>query len=113
MEIVIYLLAFVVGLSYATWIAYLAVMSLSRAKKAGTLSKTVMVLGFPILAVGYVLDFLMNILIMTVVLAELPREWNVTSRLKRHHRDSTGWRLVVVKWFEPLLDPFDPSGDHI
>jgi hypothetical protein len=33
--------------------------------------------------------------------------------MKRHNRSSTGWRLSVVRWFEPLLDPLDPSGDHI
>jgi hypothetical protein len=98
---------------YALWVFYLAVMNLSRAKKAGKLSKTAAALGAPVLAAGYVLDFVVNVLVMTVLLWERPRELTVTARLKRHHKDSTGWRLALVLWFEPLLDPFDPDGDHI
>ena len=37
----------------------------------------------------------------------------VTARLKRHNATNTGWRKAVAVWFEPLLDPYDPSGDHI
>lgn len=95
------------------WVFYLAVMSLSRAKKAGTLSKTAYALGLPVLTIGLLLDLLINLLVMSVVLWEIPRELTVTSRLKRHHKASTGWRLAVVRWFEPLLDPYDPDGDHI
>ncbi len=109
----LYYLAYAFGLTYATWILYLAVMNLGRAKKAGTLSKTALAFGTPVLFVGYLLDFLLNVTVMSVVLLELPRETTVTSRLKRHHKESDGWRLAVVLWFEPLLDPYDPDGDHI
>jgi hypothetical protein len=107
------ILAWLVGGMYALWIFYLAVMNLSRAKRTGLLSPTARTLGLPILIIGYVLDFLTNLTVMTLVLLELPRETTVTARLKRHHRESTGWRLKVVLWFEPILDPYDPSGDHI
>lgn len=106
-------LAWAVGGFYALWLFYLAVMNLARAKRAGQLSKTASVLGTPILIVGFLLDFLMNVTVMTVVLLELPQELTVTARLKRHHVESTDWRLAVVLWFEPILDPFDPSGDHV
>lgn len=105
------LLAFV--LIYALWIFYLAVMNLKRAKDAGLLSRTAKVLGYPVLIVGWVLDFIVNVAVMTVVLLEIPEELTVTARLKRHNRESTGWRKAVVLWFEPLLDPYDPSGNHI
>lgn len=95
------------------WVFYLAVMNLSRARKAGTLSKTAYVFGLPVLIIGLALDLLINVLVMSLVLWEIPRELTVTSRLKRHHKASTGWRLAVVRWFEPLLDPYDPDGDHI
>jgi len=62
---------------------------------------------------GYLLDILVNVFVMTFVMFELPKEFTVTARLKRHKNQSTGWRLSVAKWFEPLLDPFDPSGDHV
>jgi len=98
---------------YVLWVLFLSVMALSRAKKAGLLSKTALVMGTPVLLVGYLLDFLMNVTVMSLVLLEFPKETTVTRRLKRHHKESTGWRLAVVLWFEPLLDPYDPSGDHV
>lgn len=105
--------AWALGGFYVLWLFYLAVMNLARAKRAGLLSKTASVLGLPILLIGYLLDLLLNVTVMTVVLIELPQETTVTARLKRHHLESTGWRLAVVLWFEPLLDPYDPSGDHV
>lgn len=101
------------GLTYALWIFYLAVMNLKRAKKAGLLNKTALVLGMPVLIVGLLLDFIVNITVMTLVLFEMPDELTVTARLKRHHKESTGWRLRVVLWLEPILDPYDPEGDHV
>ena len=101
------------GSSYALWVFYLAVMSLKRAKDAGLLTKTAMALGYPVLVVGYILDFWVNITVMTLLLMEFPRETTVTARLKRHNNQSTGWRKSVALWAEPLLDPYDPSGNHI
>lgn len=95
------------------WVFFLACMNLKRAKEAGQLTKTALILGTPVLWIGYLLDAFVNITLMTVVMWELPKEWLVTDRLARHHKTSTGWRLAVVLWFEPLLDPYDPSGDHV
>jgi hypothetical protein len=52
-------------------------------------------------------------MVLTLLLLEWPKEMTVTARLKRHNATSTGWRKAVAVWFEPLLDPYDPSGDHI
>lgn len=98
---------------YNLWIFYLAVMGLKRAKDAGLLNKTALVLGYPVLITGYLLDAFVNIFVMTLVLLELPEELTVTSRLKRHIKEGAGWRLDLARWFIPLLDPFDPSGRHI
>lgn len=105
--------AWTLGGMYSLWVFYLAVMNLARAKRNGLLNKTALVLGTPLLVVGYLVDFMMNVTVMTVVLLEWPQETTVTARLKRHNKESTGWRLSIVKWFEPILDPYDPSGDHI
>lgn len=102
-----------VGALYLLWLFFLACMNLKRVKDAGQLSRTALILGTPILWIGYLLDAFVNITLMTIVLVEFPREWLVTDRLKRHHMSSGGWRLKVALWFEPLLDPYDPSGDHI
>lgn len=109
-----YLYAFLIalGLTYALYVFYSAVMNIKRVRDAGKLTTFGKVLGYPTLLIGLVLDLLVNVLVMSIILLEIPREWTVTSRLKRHQA-STGWRLAVVKFFEPVLDPLDPSGDHI
>lgn len=109
----IYILLSSFAASYALWIFYLAVMSLKRAKDAGLLDKTARFFGTPVLFIGYILDALVNIFVLTFILLEFPKELTVTERLKRHIRTSTGWRLKVARWFIPLLDPYDPSGHHI
>lgn len=101
------------GAAYALWVFFLAVMSLKRVKDAGLLTATTKALGYPVLFAGLAMDLFVNATLMTLVLGEIPREMTVTARLKRHNRESTGWRKAVAAWAEPLLDPFDPSGDHI
>lgn len=98
--------------TYGLFVFYAAVMNIKRVRDMGKLTKLGMAFGYPTLFIGLVLDLLVNTFVMTVILLELPREMTVTSRLKRHQA-STGWRLAVVKFFEPVLDPLDPSGDHI
>jgi hypothetical protein len=88
-------------------------MNLKRVRDGGKLTTFGKVLGYPTLIIGLALDLAVNVLVMTPLMIELPRELTVTARLKRHHAISTGWRLAVVKFFEPVLDPLDPSGDHI
>jgi len=109
----IYALLIALGSTYALWIFYLAVMGLKRAKDAGLLTTTAKVLGYPVLIVGYVLDCFVNVTVLTVLLAEIPQETTVTARLKRHNQATGGWRKSVALWAEPLLDPYDPSGNHI
>jgi hypothetical protein len=100
------------AVTYGLYVFYCAVMNIKRVRDAGKLTKLGVAFGYPTLMIGLVLDLLVNVFVMTIVLLELPRELTVTSRLKRH-KNSFGWRLVVVKFFEPVLDPLDPSGDHI
>jgi hypothetical protein len=100
------------------WILYLAVMNLKRVRDLGKLTKFTTALGLPVLVVGYLLDFVLNKVCMSIVLLELPQEMTVSARLKRHNQTNVDgglarWRKAVAVWFEPLLDPFDPSGDHI
>ena len=113
LQIVFYYILFSLSLTYALWIFYLAVMNLSRAKKEGLLSKTALVLGIPVLIVGLIIDFIVNVILMTVLFLELPSEGTVSARLKRHNRTGTGWRKKLAAWFEPIFDPYDPKGDHI
>ena len=101
------------ALAYTLWIFYLAVMNLQRARDAGALTGWAYRLGLPVLYVGLVIDFLTNILVLTVIMLEFPREYLVTARLTRLAR-AGGYRQVVAQWLAVnLLDAFDPSGKHI
>ena len=101
--------------TYTLWMFYLAVMNLQRAHEAKTLSKVALVLGSPILIVGYLLDIFVNVVIMTVLFLELPKQLTMTERLQKHIRTSPSgsWREKLASWFcTNLLDTFDPSGKH-
>lgn len=98
---------------YGLWVFYLAVMNLKRVKDSGGLTPWGLRFGIPVLLAGWLLDVLVNWLVVTVILLEWPKEATVTARLKRHKQDSSGWRLKVVQFIAPLLDPFDPSGNHV
>jgi hypothetical protein len=106
-------LALAFGVTYALYVFYAAVMNVKRVRDAGKLTRIGYAFGWPTLLIGYALDVLCNVFVMTLVFLELPKETTVTARMKRHNRTSTGWRKRVVQFFEPLLDPLDPSGDHI
>lgn len=97
------------------WIIFTAVMGLvsARDRYPGTLPWPIRVLGYPLLFVGLVADFLVNVLICPVLFLELPREWTVSSRLWRLSNSSPSWRQRTALWLRVnLLDPIDPSGTH-
>ncbi len=97
---------------YAFWVLYLAIMSLYRAHLNNKLTKLGYVLGSPLLIVGLVIDFIMNLTIFTVLFFELPKEWLVTKRLQRHIRRS-GWRFKLANFIcEHMLNFADPTGNH-
>lgn len=101
-------LAAIFALMYALWGFFLAVMSLAHARDDKTLTPLAQTLGYPILFVGYVLDFIANMTVMTLVFLELPHEWLVTARISRHLKESIGRRRTIAVWFrDNWLDPFD------
>lgn len=104
---------YLLGAVYLLWFFYLAVMNLARARDNHTLTKPALYLGTPLFIIGYALDVAVNILVMTLLFLELPKEWTVTGRVKRHIYHSTGWREKVASWFcHHLLNAFDPDGKH-
>ena len=99
---------------YALWLLYLAVMNLQRARDAGTLTRAAYCLGLPILYAGLMIDFLVNVIVLTFLFFDLPREWLVTARLTRYAKGEIGRRRSIALWLAAnLLDTFDPSGKHI
>jgi hypothetical protein len=110
--LLIVLLAFPVSM-FSLWIQYLAVTALMRARDVGGLTKPAEFIGKIVLALGYLSDFLVNLVVCTVLFLELPREWVVTARVSRHKKSGTGYRQALATWVcLNLLDPFDPSGCH-
>jgi len=115
----------ILALTWATWILFIAVMGLKRAKEAGNLSRTAYLLGLPALVIGIALDIVVvNIILLTVLLLELPSIEQLTASARLHrlnvefmrhraHGWLNKWRFAVVRWAEPLLDPFDTTGNHI
>lgn len=96
------------------WVMYLAVMALQRARDAGVLSPFAMRAGKALLAAGIVWDVLCNLLPVTVIFMEWPREATVSSRLRRLVRAPDGWRRRLATWYAVvLLNPFSPGGPHI
>jgi len=69
------------------WVLYLAVMNLKGARDRGTLTPTAYAIGTPILAIGLVADFAINLVPFSIIFFEPPRETTVTARLKRHVDD--------------------------
>jgi hypothetical protein len=112
---IIFILYLLISLltTYFLYVFYAAVMNVKRIRDQGKLTTLGKVFGYPTLIIGLILDLIVNIFVMSIILVEIPREFTVTSRLKRHNKESTGYRLAVVKFFEPVLDPLDPSGDHV
>lgn len=98
---------------YTLWILYLAVMSLATARNIGKLPRWALWLGYPLLAAGYIMDFLVNITLLSVIMLEVPQELLVTARLTRHINGTAGWRKSFATWVcQNLLDFADPSGCH-
>lgn len=110
------LLAIAGGLAsfYLLWILYLAVMNLQRARDNGTITRAAYRLGLPLLYGGLLVDCLVNVIPVSMLFLELPRECLVTQRLTRHAHDVDGWRKRLAIWFAyNLLDTYDPSGKHV
>ena len=110
--IILYLILF----TYITWVFFLAIMNLKRAMDNGTITQFALWMGYPVLGVGLVLDFILNAL-MSVPFLELPqwkrKEFLLSSRLERHLVESVDFREVMARHIcQQLLDSFDPSGKH-
>jgi hypothetical protein len=98
---------------YVFYIFYLAIMSLYRAKLDKTITRTSLVIGYPILAVGAFIDLAMNVTLFSLIFWEIPHEWLLTKRMQRYIKIGIGWRFKVANWIcRNLLNTFDPSGRH-
>jgi hypothetical protein len=100
-------------LFWLTAVFYVAVMHFKMVRDSGvldTLNWSSRAIAYLTLYVGLVLDALLNIIVMTVVFLELPKEILTTSRIRRHKFGSQGLRKRVAIWFcRNYLTPFDKN----
>ena len=90
-------------------------MGMYRAKLAGRLTGTSLVLAYPAIIIAVVVDWITNWTIAAVVFWELPKSAKelVTQRLTRYIAEDTGWRNRAASWIcRSLLDLFDPTDNH-
>lgn len=91
-----------IGLALALFIAD------QRTKPADDLHWLGKILLVPWLYLGLALDIALNVLLASIAFAELPREWTLSARVKRHERDSAGYRYRLATWIcEGFLRPVD------
>lgn len=114
-----------VTLIFITWVFFLAVMRLREMRDAGKLAFKVnailCVCAYIALFVGLILDVLVNYIVATIVLMELPKpkEFLTTARLCRwYHSTDTSWytlnvRKRFVHFGQTMLDSADTDGQHI
>jgi hypothetical protein len=106
---------FVLGTLWALWVLYIAMMNIKRVAATEPMPVRVKLLVYPTMAVFEVVEFIANVVILTVLFVDWPKEIRVSDRLRRYWRNPYryGWRLYVVRFLKPMLDPFDPAGTHI
>lgn len=102
-------------LVYSLWIFFLAVMNLEGANDKNLLGSLTTNFAKPIEYIGLFNDFLVNVFVLTPLFAEFPREWLVTSRLRRLAiRHTKTWRRTFARYIATnFLNSFDPRGPHV
>lgn len=69
--------------TYLLWIHYVAIMRLRDLRDAGLLTSEAAFFGTQGLVVGYVLDFMINMTVCTMIFMEFPKELTVSARVTR------------------------------
>jgi hypothetical protein len=100
-------------LVWVLWIFFVAAMRLKQVRDAGKLTTAMKAFGYPAIAIGLLIDLLVNVVLGSAVFLELPREYTLSARLWRHSTEGAGYRQKVALWLRVnLLDAIDPSGIH-
>lgn len=91
--------------------AFVLVMHAKKLRDEGNLTLFWKVNIAPWAVAGSVLDIAFNVLVGWIVFAEspVPREVMFSSRVKRHYRESDGWRWHVAAWWARQLNSIDPG----
>lgn len=106
---------FVLLTLWSLWILYVAMMNINAVSQVQSLPWQSKLLVYPTVVVFEIVELIANILVCTLIFLDFPQEWTVSERLRRYKRnpERAGWRMLLVKFIKPMLDPFDPTGPHI
>lgn len=100
-------------LSYLCFVLFVAIMGFYRLELTGQLNKPLRYLSMPLLAVGYVVDALVNWFVATLLFADLPKETLLTSRLQKYMaQEKDDFRKKFATKICSVLNLFDPTGKH-
>jgi hypothetical protein len=88
---------------------YVLVIHAKVLREAGRLNLFWTINILPWAIVGLTLDAVFNAVGGTLMFLELPREWLFSSRVKRHFRQSGGWRFRLADWWARQLNAIDPT----
>lgn len=91
---------------YVLFVLYVAVMGILQAHNAKRLKWPVYPFAMLTFALGVLLDFFVNVTLLTLLFIELPRHWLITKRLASHINKNT-WRGTLARWIcDNFLNPF-------
>lgn len=91
----------------ALWL-YVLVMAAKSARDRGQLTRFWRLHLAPLVLAALVVDVAFN-LVFGPMFLELPREVLFSSRVERHYRGSSGWRLILATFWARNLNVFDPK----
>lgn len=92
------------------WFLFINAMTWKKYKEK--IPKPLLLILYPIVAVGYIGDILFNIIFGTVLFLELPhyKRLTLTARMQRLLITDGGWRFKIAYFIcRKLLEPWDPN----
>ena len=95
---------------WVLWVLFLAVMMLKQVRDNGQLTGVAGKLGLSVLVIGYIVDFVVNMIPATILFLEVPFNLTVTARCS-YYINKEGYRGNIARWLcRNLLDPFQIGG---
>lgn len=104
-----------IALTVILYWSYVFVMGVKRVRDRKTLTPLAYHLSWPVLAVGVLVDVIVNQLYFSVICLDPFHFGTVTSRMKRYkYGEATVWQKKVSVFVERHIDDFeDTPGGHI
>jgi len=87
-------------------------MNIVAAKLREEITAVAFLVAAMVVGIFYILDFIVNVYVCSLVFLDFPRETTVTSRLDREYLRG-GWRASIAVFVaKHFLNTYDPKGQH-